>query len=145
VFTYQGNRVTGLKDIAGDKAGVIDYPGVNNSLPYVYDYNGNVTNEPHKQLSIGYNLLNLPYLINWNGLNRKINYFYTFNGEKLRKTVEDNGTITKVDYCGPFVYETTSGTRSLKYIATPFGRAVKNGSAWVYEYNLTDLPIASML
>ncbi len=28
--------------------------------------------------------------------------------------------------------------RSLKYIATPFGRAVKNGSAWVYEYNLTD-------
>ncbi len=77
-------------------------------------------------------------MINWNGLNRKINYFYTFNGEKLRKTVEDNGTITKVDYCGPFVYETTSGIRSLKYIATPFGRAVKNGSAWVYEYNLTD-------
>jgi RHS repeat-associated protein len=138
VFTYSGNRVTGLKDIAGDKAGVIDYPGVNNSLPYVYDYNGNVTNEPHKQLGIGYNLLNLPYLINWNGLNRKINYFYTFNGEKLRKTVEDNGTITKVDYCGPFVYETVGATRSLKYIATPFGRAVKNGSTWVYEYNLTD-------
>ncbi len=56
--------------------------------------------------------------------------FYTFNGEKLRKTVEDNGTITKVDYCGPFVYETVSGTRSLKYIVTPEGRAVKNGSAW---------------
>ena len=138
VFTYSGNRVTGLKDIAGDKAGVIDYPGVNNSLPYVYDYNGNVTNEPHKQLGIGYNMMNLPYLINWNGLNRKINYFYTFNGEKLRKTVENNGIITNVDYCGPFVYETTSGTRSLKYFATPFGRVVKNGSAWVYEYNLTD-------
>ena len=138
VFTYSGNRVTGLKDNAGDNAYVIDYPGTYNSLPYIYDYNGNVTNEPHKQIGIGYNMLNLPYLINWNGLNRKINYFYTFNGEKLRKTVEDNGTITKVDYCGPFVYETTSGTRSLKYIATPYGRAVKNGSAWVYEYNLTD-------
>jgi RHS repeat-associated protein len=138
VFTYQGNRVTGLKDNAGDNAYVIDYPGTYNLLPYIYDYNGNVTNEPHKQLGLGYNLLNLPNVINWNGLNRKINYFYTFNGEKLRKTVENNGTITKVDYCGPFVYETTSGTRSLKYIATPFGRAVKNGSAWVYEYNLTD-------
>ena len=29
-------------------------------------------------------------------------------------------------------------TRSLKYFTTPYGRAVKNGSAWVYEYNLTD-------
>ena len=28
--------------------------------------------------------------------------------------------------------------RSLKYIVTPQGRAVKNGSSWVYEYNLTD-------
>jgi hypothetical protein len=87
---------------------------------------------------MGYNLLNLPNLINWNGLKRKINYFYTFNGTKLRKTVEDNGTITKVDYCGPFVYETVSGARSLKYIVTPQDRAVKNGSVWEYEYNLTD-------
>ena len=39
---------------------------------------------------------------------------------------------------GPFVYETVSGARSLKYIITPHGRAVKNGSIWDYEYNLTD-------
>jgi len=36
------------------------------------------------------------------------------------------------------VYETVSGVRSLKYIVTPEGRAVKSGSDWVYEYNLTD-------
>lgn len=70
--------------------------------------------------------------------NRKIKYFYTFNGEKLRQTVENNGTITKVDYCGPFVYETASGVRSLKYIVTPEGRAVKNGANWDFEYNLKD-------
>jgi RHS repeat-associated protein len=26
-------------------------------------------------------------------------------------------------------------------LVTPYGRAVKNGSSWIYEYNLTDLPI----
>ncbi|MFW6352167.1 MAG: RHS repeat domain-containing protein, partial [Bacteroidota bacterium] len=36
------------------------------------------------------------------------------------------------------VYETASGTRSLKYIVTPEGRAVKSGSSWDYEFNLKD-------
>jgi RHS repeat-associated protein len=40
------------------------------------------------------------------------------------------------------IYETISGVRSLKYIVTPEGRAVKNGSVWDYEYNLKDHPIA---
>ncbi|MGI6339283.1 MAG: RHS repeat-associated core domain-containing protein [Bacteroidales bacterium] len=52
--------------------------------------------------------------------------------------MENNGVISKTDYCGPFVYETVSGTRSLKYIISPEGRVVKNGSNWDYEYNLTD-------
>jgi RHS repeat-associated protein len=111
---------------------------VNTSYPLTYDFNGNVITEPHKLLGIGFNLLNLPFEINWNGLNRRINYYYNFDGAKLRKRVENNGTLTKVDYCGPFVYETTSGVRSLKYLVTPYGRAVKNGSTWDYEYNLTD-------
>jgi RHS repeat-associated protein len=97
-----------------------------------------VTTETQKLITISYNLLNLPYELNWLGQNKYVRYFYTFDGEKLRKTVENNGTVTKVDYCGPFVYETVSGVRSLKYIVTPEGRAVKSGSDWVYEYNLTD-------
>jgi RHS repeat-associated protein len=83
----------------------------------------------------------IPQEINLLGLNRRINYYYNFDGAKLRKRVENNGTLTKVDYCGPFIYETASGVRSLKYLVTPYGRAVKNGSSWIYEYNLTDLPI----
>jgi RHS repeat-associated protein len=97
-----------------------------------------VTTETQKLITISYNLLNLPYELNWLGQNKYVRYFYTFDGEKLRKTVENNGTVTKVDYCGPFIYETVSGVRSLKYIVTPEGRAVKSGSDWVYEYNLTD-------
>ncbi|KAF0236442.1 MAG: RHS repeat-associated core domain-containing [Prolixibacteraceae bacterium] len=132
-FTYAGNRITGFYDKQGDIASVVDYPGSATSKYPIYDYNGNETTEPHKLLGIGYNMINLPYVINWNGLNRKVSYFYTFDGIKRRKTVEDNGTITKLDYCGPFVYETVSGTRSLKYILTPHGRAVKSGSSWVYN------------
>ena len=138
ISTYQGNRVTGLRDVAGDRPIIIDYPGTNTSYPLTYDYNGNVINEPHKLLGFGFNRLNLPYEINWNGLNRRINYYYNFDGAKLRKRVEDNGTLVKTDYCGPFIYETASGVRSLKYLITPYGRAVKNGSSWIYEYNLTD-------
>jgi len=104
---------------------------------YEYDDNGNLDYESAKEIDFTYNLLNLPKEANF-GSNKKIHYFYTFNGEKLRQSVENNGTITKVDYCGPFVYETVSGVRSLKYFITPEGRAVKSGTTWDYEYNLKD-------
>jgi len=136
--TYNGNRLSGSYDKQGDVASIVDYPGSITNKLYNYDSNGNMTGEPHRNIATLYNMLNLPKQISWNGLNRKISYFYTFNGEKLRKTVEDNGTITKVDYCGPFVYETVSGVPSLKYIITPHGRAEKSGSSWLYYYNITD-------
>lgn len=137
-FHYSGNRVTRLSDGSGDVASVIDYPGFTSQKRFTYDDNGNVRIELHKLLNISYNILNLPEEIGCQGENRKINYYYTFKGEKLRKKVEDNGVVRKVDYCGPFVYETSSGVRTLKYLVTPEGRAVMNGSSWDYEYNLTD-------
>lgn len=137
--TYSGNSIQSMYDKQGDVASVVDFPGSITPKSVNYDQNGNETSEPHRYIATTYNLLNLPKQIIWGGsVNRKISYFYTFNGEKLRKTVEDNGTITKVDYCGPFVYETASGVRSLKYILTPHGRAVKTGSTWDFEYNITD-------
>jgi RHS repeat-associated protein len=135
-----GNRISMITDLAGDVAGVTDYPGSTSQVGgYTYDGNGNLTQETNKLMNFNYNLLNLPREVSyWAGANAKIKYYYTFDGEKLRKTVENNGIVTKVDYCGPFVYETASGVRSLKYFVTPEGRAVKNGSAWDYEYNLKD-------
>lgn len=140
-YTYQGNNLSSLYDRQGDVALVVDFPGSPTPKSVNYDQNGNETSEPHRYIAIAYNMLNLPKQISWNGLNRKISYFYTFNSEKLRKTVEDNGTITRVDYCGPFVYETVSGTRSLKYILTPHGKYSNTGGIWGHEYNITDLPI----
>ena len=137
-YTYQGNNLSSLYDRQGDVALVVDFPGSPTPKSVNYDQNGNETSEPHRYIAIAYNMLNLPKQISWNGLNRKISYFYTFNSEKLRKTVEDNGTITRVDYCGPFVYETVSGTRSLKYILTPHGKYSNTGGIWGHEYNITD-------
>ncbi|MFW6327939.1 MAG: hypothetical protein ACOC2F_06460 [Bacteroidota bacterium] len=87
----------------GDVAGVTDYPGSTSQVGgYTYDGNGNLTQETNKLMNFNYNLLNLPREVNyWAGANAKIKYYYTFDGEKLRKTVENNGIVTKVDYCGP--------------------------------------------
>ncbi len=136
-YNNTGNKINYVNDASGDYASTVDYPGDASSSTFSYDQNGNMTYEPSKEIHLVYNLLNLPYEADFGG-NKKIHYFYTFDGEKVRQSVENNGIITKTDYCGPFVYETVSGTRSLKYIITPEGRAVKNGSSWDYEYNLTD-------
>lgn len=136
-YNYTGNRLNYVNDASGDVPNVVDYPGTSGSYTFAYDANGNMAFEPNKSLTVAYNLLSLPKQADF-GSNRKINYFYTFDGVKLRQVVENSGTLTKVDYCGPFVYETLSGTRSLKYIVTPEGRAVKNGSNWEHEYNLKD-------
>lgn len=137
-ITYSGNQVIGLSDASGDVAQATDYPGISSPMALNYDDNGNVDVETHKLIETTYNLLNLPFELNWLGQNRRINYYYTFEGEKLRKRVENNGILTKEDYCGPYVYETASGVRSLKYIVTPKGRAVRSGSNWTYEYHLAD-------
>ena len=138
LYEYNGNRIGNIDDYSEDVPNVVDYPGVFMSAEQLdYDANGNMYFEPYKHFSVRYNLLNLPSEVYFS-TNRRTKYFYTFNGEKLRQTVEDNGVLTKVDYCGPFVYETVSGVRSLKFIVTPEGRAVKNGSNWDHEYNLTD-------
>ena len=136
-YSNVGNSIITIEDYAFDIPNTVDYPGYDNRDSYNIDMNGNLNYECTKEITIDYNLLNLPQELNF-GSNRKINYFYSIDGIKLRKTVEDNGTITKTDYCGPFVYETISGVRSLKYFVTSEGRAVKNGSSWEYEYNLKD-------
>lgn len=137
-FTLSGNRISLVADGLGDIPSIIDYPGTPTpSTSFAYDANKNLSYEPNRGITITYNLLNLPKQLDF-GSNKKINYFYTFDGLKLRETVENVESLTKVDYCGPFVYETVSGVRSLKYFITPEGRAVKNGTIWDYEYNMKD-------
>ena len=39
------------------------------------------------------------------GATKNINYIYDASGTKLKKVVNDNGTITTTDYAGNFIYE----------------------------------------
>jgi hypothetical protein len=44
-YTYNGNRITGLSDAAGDIASVVDYPGSPSTIALSYDNNGNLNVE----------------------------------------------------------------------------------------------------
>ena len=102
------------QECSGNIPSITDYPGSSTSTAFSYNNNGNVNVEAHKDIDINYNVLNLPKELSWQGQNKYIKYFYTFNAQKVRATVKDNGTITKTDYCGPFVYETVSGNTFFK-------------------------------
>ena len=66
------------------------------------------------------------------GFNRCINYYYNFDGAPFTKLSPFGGTrLRRAGLKGARIH-------SLKYLVTPYGRAVKNGSSWIYEYNLTD-------
>lgn len=82
-----------------------------------------------------YNHLNLPTEVKFNNSNtQKINYTYSANGAKLKKVVNDNGTVTTTDYASNYVYE----NNVLKFFSTPEGYVEPNGSSYRYVYNYTD-------
>jgi hypothetical protein len=61
----------------------------------------------------------------------------------IRAVSVAGATPTLTYYMGPFVHEgLQNGTSSLKYIITPEGRIINNGTdsvpVWKWEYNLTD-------
>ncbi len=98
--------------------------GINND--YMYDDNGNLTNDANKDINaaggsngIVYNHLNLPLSIKI-GTKGQINYIYDALGNKLMKTVFDNATSTTktTTYLGPITY--TEG--DIKEIAFEEGR-----------------------
>jgi len=136
-YFYNGNRLIKINDNKGNIFNIIDYPGTYNGSFFQYDENGNMKYEPNKGFSTSYNILNLPREINFSS-NKKINYYYTADGLKLRKKIEDNGRVSKMDYCGSFVYATYNGTCSLSHILTPAGKIAKEGSNWVYHYYISD-------
>ncbi len=98
VFDYS-NSPQGFKD---DGDGISDHEN-----DYKYDTFGNLIKDDNKNIeSITYNHLNLPVQINFaNGSN--INYLYNATGQKLKKVVNGNETIT-TDYLAGFQYHNGS-------------------------------------
>ncbi|KIA95220.1 hypothetical protein OC25_07870 [Pedobacter kyungheensis] len=116
------NNYTGYN---GNK--LINISGFTNST-YAYDANGNLTNDSQKNISLGYNFLNLPQTVSGS---QNLTYTYNAAGEKLQK--QAGGTTT--NYIDGIQYT----NNSIDFIQTEEGIARNNpGGNYSYEYNLSD-------
>ncbi|MNS57064.1 tRNA nuclease WapA precursor [compost metagenome] len=95
---------------------------------YSYDVNGNLLTDSKKAIALTYNYLNLPNTVTGT---QNITYIYDATGRKLRRIEAGKNN----DYVNGIHYE-QSGT--LAFIQTEEGRAIPNGSSYIYEYNLSD-------
>jgi RHS repeat-associated protein len=122
-------KVTDLSDLTRG------FKTVSSGSLYSYDNNGNMTADPNKGITnIVYNHLNLPTLITFTG-NKTIAFLYDAGGNKLRKTVVNNGVTQYVqDYAGGIEYR--NGV--LEGIFHTEGRVVMIDGVLKYEYALKD-------
>jgi RHS repeat-associated protein len=130
-YSYEAgtNKIDTLTD-GGNSVGFDERSGGS----YDYDKNGNLTDDPYKDLLIAYNHLNLPDTVTPGTGSDKLVFFYTAGGSKLRKKLIETGGNTIQDYIGGIEY--TNSTVDAIYHAE--GRAVKDGSIWDHEYVITD-------
>ena len=70
-----------------------------------------------------------------NSSTQKINYVYAADRTKLRKTTNDNGSITTTDYSGNYIYE----NNTLKQFYHAEGYVEPNGSSFQYVYQYKDI------
>ena len=116
------------------------FKSVANGSTYTYDTNGNLTADPNKSITnIVYNHLNLPTTITFTN-NRTISFLYDAGGNKLRKTVVDNGTMQYIqDYVGGIEYRTnSSNVIALEAIYHAEGRITTISGTLKYEYAMKD-------
>ncbi|WP_083721725.1 DUF6443 domain-containing protein [[Flexibacter] sp. ATCC 35208] len=141
-YTYQANSnklltVTDASNTSTAKLGDFN-DGTNTGDDYTYNGNGNLISDQNKHItSISYNLLNLPEKILVSGKGT-INYLYTADGRKLKKTVVDSTLspvkTTVTDYIEGLVYERDT----LRYIIHEEGRIrpeYDSGKALVYHWD----------
>ncbi|WP_179416106.1 DUF6443 domain-containing protein [Mucilaginibacter sp. E4BP6] len=116
---------------------------------YQYDPNGNLTSDPYKGITIGYNGLNktdnIQMVTGPKGAvispgYRFINYTYDASGTLIRKQQYDLGTlVTTTDYIGGFVYLTQgTGTPALSYFPMSEGRVINSAGTSIPEFIIAD-------
>lgn len=103
---------------------------------YQYDANGNLTQDPYKNISIEYNLINkIDNIAAPDVNNSAINYSYDASGTVLKKQISKNGAVQNTtDYIDDFVY--TNGV--ISYFNMPEGRVVNLNGTLAPEYIIAD-------
>jgi RHS repeat-associated protein len=137
-YAYQGNRLKAVDDaVTGNQlprpqnyhgaptslAGDFQEAGVKLGQEYLYDANGNLTQDKNKGITgIVYNHLNLPKQIHFGSVGDSIVFRYTATGQKVAKLVYQTGKPTplRTDYLGPYQYEQDS----LKFFPHAEGRVL---------------------
>ena len=133
-----GNQLKNVNDAATSTAygaGTNFINGSNSTgTQYVYDANGNLTQDLNKNISnIQYNALNLPLSIQF-GAAGQVSYVYGTDGVKRKVTHKIGSATTTIDYCNNVIYE--DGVFSK--ILTEEGYVTFTGSTPVYHYYLKD-------
>ena len=119
-YTYIGNQLVKVSDNSQNPSG---YPIGGGVIPY--DENGNMMNHNDKGISyIGYNHLNLPSAVFWNG--KQTFYLYRADGVKVKKDFP--GKVT--DYLDGFQYE----NGALQFVPTAEGYYDFVKQRYVYNY-----------
>ncbi|SET97010.1 DUF6443 domain-containing protein [Hymenobacter actinosclerus] len=138
--TAGGNQLRSVVDKAGHSSAPNDFEDTASSGDeYSYDWNANMTQDSNKGITVDYNELDLPRLIQFNNGN-SISFTYTAAGEKLTQAYSNATYDYAVNYVGGFVY----GQGPLLTIATPVGRALYGSTPdnstqrWMQEYHIRD-------
>ncbi len=128
----EGNRLTSVED-TGMEDGFKN--GASTSTEYNYNNNGSMVSDANKGIdSTAYNVLGKPEIV-WLSNGQRLEYTYDGAGNKLTLELYQADTLAKTtDYLGGHMY--SNGT--LAYMASPGGRAVKNGNNFEYQYAITD-------
>jgi len=134
-YTYDlmgGNPSTllSIKDLAEQEDGFRHNPDALPTAEYSYDGNGNLINDPFKELAIDYNRLNLPRLVSGDGT---LKFAYTIGGEKIKKTTSENGIETDRFYLGGVEFLDTP-----QFYSHGDGRIVFDEEEIHYQYKIAD-------
>ncbi len=144
VYDYENAGVTSNKLLAvTDTGGTED--GFNNLsrtggtpidmlVEYEYDNNGNLTRDQHKEMSITYNVLQLPSRMDFDNGSSLV-FLYDAAGNRLAKTITySDATTERMDYVGLVEYM----DNEVYQLFTDEGRAFKQNQQYFYEYFITD-------
>lgn len=135
-YSYDGYRSTKIDDISTEDVAVKNlgyHDKVQQPIEHTYDENGNIISDLGKGISITYTRRNMPRTITF-GTNHKLDFLYDHTGKKLKATYTNGATVYTIDYVDGIRYE----QNQLVYLHTAEGRARRNGSTYIYEYDLKD-------
>jgi RHS repeat-associated protein len=135
VYTYaNGNQLSNVSDDAIANSGFIDTPNQASTTEYAYNTHGSLISDKNKGIdSIKYNVLGGPIRIRFSD-GRVIVYSYDASGTKLSLTTITNGTSSRTDYIGGFIYN----NNVLNFFSMPEGRVSAVGGPFRYQYNIAD-------